>query len=434
MKTTFLRLAACLPILALAEGSVLSGKVTDMAGKPLAGVWVGLAQAQVATLTAADGSWSIGATGTLSRTGTRALATRHLVREGNRLKVSFDGRDIFGRNLSGIRKVSPSSIAAARAAEGTPDTLLYVRETDLLASTPVTTDPFDAGTVALDTGTVWTYTQKGDTMFVAVSKGTVDVSCRGEALHFEQESPYVDTNLVRLTADGLEMVSLNADLSSGPYQNVGKFRRLDGTASSLTGRFQLVGEVYRTTLAISDSIKAILAEDSIASAAKYARTIPVYDFAAGTISLVGAYKPSYASTFVQDWSHPQQDPWIYSDADSTWVDTRQWVDSARYDIAVKIVDSNTVTLTGNVNHEVVTLVATPTLQGFDLAFSSTDTSRTPAKIAAIPTTCPNSAEMFDLFEWANFLQSDADPGLEFAARKASRSKAPPTVRRRHFPF
>jgi hypothetical protein len=431
MKTMFLRMAACLPLLAIADGSVLSGKVTDLAGKPLAGIWVGLAQAQVATLTGPDGSWSIGATGVLSRSGTRALMTRHLVREGGRLTVSLQDRDIFGRNLSETRNIGASNVAkAARTAADVLDTLLYVRKYDVLASTPVTSNPFAAGTVALDTATNWTYTTTGDTVVVTRTDAGFLAMCTGEAFAAHRTEPVDDTSLVRQTADGVEWTALNVDETYGPYQSVAKFHRLSGTPGSLLGRFQLVGEVYRTSGAISDSAKQAIADDSAFYARNYAMSALIMEFGAGTITQVGGNHPSFARNFVNDWNSPLE-PWIYSAQDSVWVNYRQYSDSARYDIAVKIVDSNTVTLTGNVNQEVVTISAVATLSGFDRTFSSSDSEHTAGTSSAVPATCPDVVSWYQTFEWANFYQATTDPGTSIAGRKLVKSKALP-VRHHHF--
>jgi hypothetical protein len=435
MKTSLLRIVACLPLVAMAEGSVLSGKVTDKSGKALSGVWVGLAQAHVATLTGSDGTWSIGGTGVVSRSGTRALASRHLVREGGRWTVSLQGRDIFGRTASGSGSAETAGVAnAARATEDTPDTLLYIRDEEILAATPVATNPFAAGTVALDTAITLTYTTGGDTVVTTPTKPSTSVACIGDAMSIDPPESILDTNLVRHTADGIEMVSLNADLVYGPYQTVSKYHRLSGTPGSLQGRFQLVGKVYRATTAISDSAKQALVDDSAFYARQDARTVTILEIGAGTITRVGGGGPSFARTFVDKWNSPIE-PWVYSAQDSVWVDYRQYSDSARYDIAVKIVDSNTVTLTGNVNQEVVTVAATPTLSGFDLIYSSTDPSHASGKSSAVPASCPDGVEWYQIFEWANFFQATietSDPGTDVAARKAAKSAKLESVRRRPF--
>jgi hypothetical protein len=414
--------------LASASSYALSGKVTDKSGNGIAGIWVGLTQAKIATLTASDGSWSLGATsGIAFRTAQRVAVTRHLVNEDGHLRLSFDGKDLSGRNLSGTATTSLAvlSSAASRTAEATSDTLLYVRGTSILASTVVSSTSFQAGTVALDTAARGqSYTHDGDTLRIHPRKG-IYMYCSGSALSiFTLMNPKSDAlYLLHSTSDGVELVSLDSDMTDSKYQYVVKLQRQSGEIGSLIGNFLIIGTVYRPlTSSVPDSVTRMITEDSTLSAQQFASLSGGYEFTKDT--LVTYWKDvSFASAFLNDW-YSRNYAWVYSAQESIWYDGRGTTDSAKYNITAQVVDSSTVRLTGNTTKEVVTITGTPSLNGFDQAYSSSNGGHVTGKRLAVPTSCPEAASWYEDFHLSNLRTATA-------ARVAGPGTNPTSGRRAH---
>jgi len=420
MKRFLFCIAACLPVLASASSYAFSGKVTDASGNGIAGIWVGLSQAKIATLTASDGSWSLGATsGIASRTANRTAVTRHLVNENGHLQLSFDGKDLSGRNLSGTTTTSAAlaATAAARTADAITDTLLYVRSDALLASTVVSSTSFQAGTLVLDTVSKRaSYTRSGDTLATTFSTSYADIYCNSSTLEtrFEYGAKTIPY-LLHLTTDGFELTNLDSEESDNHFRSVAKFRRLSGEAGSVIGKFQLVGEVYRPLTAnISDSLAKILAADSASSSNTDVEEGLIYEFTDTNLTLIGENQISFARQFLDNWTYAN-DAWYYSTNDSAWHDNRKYSDSTEHSIAVQIVDSSTVRLTGNTTKEVVTITST---NGFDQTYSSSNSAHATGTRLAVPTSCPESADWYSTFLSAN-------PRITTAARVTGPSAVAP---------
>jgi uncharacterized protein (TIGR02145 family) len=124
----------------IAEAVILSGTVTDLSGNILYGAGISLVEATGSsntnnTSTNTSGAWSIPAkpAGIVIQPKPRlAMATNHLVLEGNRICLRFDGGDAAGRMSSGAGAIGESSSkkttrteVAARSMIATADTLLY---------------------------------------------------------------------------------------------------------------------------------------------------------------------------------------------------------------------------------------------------------------------------------------------------------------------
>lgn len=429
MKNIWIVLAVCLPFPAAAESVSISGKVTDKSGKPVAGIWVGLEKTMIATLTANDGSWSLnGTTGVVSRSTRSIPVTRHLVHEGGRLRVSLDGMDAKGRNLSGHVVVDPAMTAAARAAAEVFDTLLYVRGTTrfgqrLISSTPVPSESFQTGTVALDTNWTVPYTTHGDTLEYRSGK-SVEVGCRNGALDVWESVEGTDTERIQMTSNGFELSYAGPGSETNHYPTAAKFRRLTGTPGSLLGRFQLTGIVFRPVATqIPDSVKTFIAADSAMSEHSMANLALTYEFTQNTWAIVGWNPLSFARQFLNEWSYADEG-WYHSD-DTTWEDMRRYSDSAEYDIAVQIVDSSTVRMTGAKTGEIVTLHAATAANGFDLTYSSSNTAHATGTRQAIPTSCPEAASWYEQFRSANAFSSFTP----FAARRYEPGPMPSKPRR-----
>jgi uncharacterized protein (TIGR02145 family) len=113
----------------------LSGTVTDLSGTPLFGAGVTLALAGHSTGSSANGTWSISLSATSiegGRTTSAVPRTRHLVLDGNHLRLRFDDVDAAGRQSNaavGAIHESPlrtvNNGVAARSASVAVDTLLY---------------------------------------------------------------------------------------------------------------------------------------------------------------------------------------------------------------------------------------------------------------------------------------------------------------------
>lgn len=147
---------------AIARAETFTGKVTDLSGNPLYGAGVTLATADVATGTAADGTWSLATVTTgisVRPVATSTSATRHLVLDGNRIRLQFDGVDGAGRtsnanvgaqNFAPLRTVNRD--VAARSAAAVVDTLLFSWNGRVRARVPTTS--FTSGaTQEIDTST-----------------------------------------------------------------------------------------------------------------------------------------------------------------------------------------------------------------------------------------------------------------------------------------
>ena len=396
MKRFLFCIAACLPVLASASSYALSGKVTDKSGNGIAGIWVGLSQAKIATLTASDGSWSFGGTsGIADRAVRRTAVTRHLVNENGHLQLSFDGKDLSGRNLSGTTASimqNASGTSTARAVDAVTDTLLYVRSSSVLASTVVNSTSFQAGTVVIDTAWILNFTKSGDTLYYP-SSSYADIYCNDSTLNvWHNHASQSEADLVHITAEGLELIALSSDESDSKYQEVTKFSRLSGETGSLVGKFQIAGNVYRPLITnVPDSVVKIIAADSALDAVEARREGLIYTFTDNTISLSGQNAFSFASRFIDSWTYANEG-WYYSTYDSTWRDDRKYSDSAQYNVTAQIVDSSTVKLTGNTTKEVVTITSA---NGFDRTYSSSNSSAhaTGTKLAT-PTSCPEAASWY----------------------------------------
>jgi len=423
MKRFLFCIAACLPVLASASNYAFSGKVTDVSGNGIAGIWVGLIQAKIATLTASDGSWSLGATsGIASRTAHRTAVTRHLVNENGHLQLSFDGRDLSGRNLSGTAaSIVPntSGTGATRAADAISDTLFYVRGNSILASIPVNSTFFQNGTVALDTAASGqSYTHDGDTLRVHPRKG-IAMYCSDSALSiFTYMNPESDAlYLVHSTSDGVELVDRDRDMTDSKYQYTIKLQRQSGEAGSLTGKFLIIGAVYRPLISdVPDSVTRMIAEDSALSSQHFVSIPAGYEFTKDTLF---TYQKDigFARAFLNDW-YLRSYAWIYSAQDSLWYDGRGITDSAKYNITAQLVDSSTVRLTGNTTKEVVTITGIPSTNGFDQTYSSSNGGHATGKHLAIPISCPEEADWYEDFHLAN-------PHVTTAARVAGPSAIAP---------
>lgn len=128
----------------LAGAAALSGTLKTPANSPLAGATVSLAVAGTSTFTAADGSWRLGGTTGLGRSGASALrATRHLSVVNGRIRLDWNGRDIAGRVES--RTSMPKATAvpvsvAGRSAGAKVDTLVFAWRGARIAALPVDMD------------------------------------------------------------------------------------------------------------------------------------------------------------------------------------------------------------------------------------------------------------------------------------------------------
>lgn len=427
MKRFLFCIAACLPVLASASSYALSGKVTDKSGNGIAGIWVGLIQAKIATLTANDGSWSLGGTsGIASRAAHRVAVTRHLVNEGGHLQISFDGKDLSGRNLSGTAaSIAPNTLGAgaARAADAISDTLFYARGNNILASTSVNSTSFGAGTVALDTAAGGqSYSYDGDTLRIHPRKG-IYAYCSGSELSiFTEMKPKSDAlYLVHSMSDGVELVDLDRDMSDRNYQYVAKLQRQSGQAGSLTGKFLINGAVYRPLISnVPDSVTRMIAEDSALSSQRFVSIPTSYEFTKDTLF---TYQKDigFARAFLNDW-YLRSYAWIYSVQNSFWYDGRDITDSAKYNITAQLVDSSTVRLTGNTTKEVVTIAGTLSTNGFDETYSSSNGAHATGKRLAIPVSCPDEADWYSAFYLDN-------PHVTTAARVAGPSVVMPKYKK-----
>jgi hypothetical protein len=420
--------------MAMAGNVSLSGKVTDKAGHGIAGIWVGLETTQIATLTGSDGSWSLnGSTGIASRPTRERPLTRHLVREGGRLRVSFEGTDASGRNLSSIGEIGSASgtHAAARTFEADFDTLLYVHGTTLLAATPISTSSFQLGDAVLDTSWVQSYSKNGDTL-LSIDVPYVNVYCSSQKLSVWRSPPDTSNDLIRMTPDGFELVRFGPASSLNPYPIAAKFRRLSGNLGSVVGRFQFLGAVCRPTIAnVPDSTKKIISEDSAMFERSLANVSFVYAFTETTISIVSRNTPNFAQQFLNNWSYVDESGYYYYSAyDSTWTDERRSSDSANYDIAVQLVDSSTVQLTGAKTGEIVSIHAATAANGFDRTYSSSIIANATGTRLAKPTSCPEAASWYESFRSANYHTASL-PG---AARKANLTFEAPKPVRHHLFF
>ena len=423
MKRFLFCIAACLPVLASASSYAFSGKVTDKSGNGIAGIWVGLIQAKIATLTANNGSWSFGgSSGIADRAVRRTAVTRHLVNENGHLRLSFDGKDLSGRNLSGTTTSTvpnTSGAGAARAADAISDTLFYVRGNSILASTVVSSTSFQAGTVALDTAASGqSYTHDGDTLRIHPSKG-IAMYCSDSALSiFTYMKPKSDAlYLVHSTSDGVELVDLDRDMTDSKYQYVIKLQRQSGEAGSLIGKFLINSLVYRPLISnVPDSVTRMIAEDSALSSQHFVSIPASYEFTKDTL-FTYQKDVGFARAFLNDW-YLRSYAWIYSVQNSFWYDGRGITDSAKYNITAQLVDSSTVRLTGNTTKEVVTITGTPSTNGFDETYSSSNGAHATGKRLAIPVSCPEAASWYGDFHLAN-------PSITTAARIAGPSAAMP---------
>jgi hypothetical protein len=327
-----------------------------------------------------------------------------LVREGGRLRVSFAGVDASGRNWSTLEDASSfaETRSATRAVAEAFDTLLYVRGSRLLTSSPVTSTTFQFATAAFDTSWAQSLARHGDTIHFIYAP-YVDVSCNIQNLTIWMDGPDTGKYLARTTPEGFELAFLGRGSSIDPYPTAAKFRRLSGTPGSLVGRFQYFGAVYRPTLAnVPDSTKRILSEDSARSEQSLAKLSPIYEFTETSFSLVGQNRPSFARQFLTNWSYSDESSYYYSPYDSTWTDERRYSDSAHYDISVQIVDSFAVRMTGGKTGEVVTLRGTPVVSGFDRTYSSSNPANATGTRLETPTSCPEAASWYDSFRSANY--------------------------------
>ena len=168
MKRQFLLLLASVLCLAASPTCAtiaisLSGTVTDSSGHPLPGASISLVVAGNTTSTKADGSWSIsvGSTHVASRAVAPVPRTRHLVVDGDRIRLQFDGMDGVGRMLpTGVGAIHESPLptanhgVAARAADAADvDTILVTWNGKRLVRLPIETS--DSSGIAFRVDTAW---------------------------------------------------------------------------------------------------------------------------------------------------------------------------------------------------------------------------------------------------------------------------------------
>lgn len=105
-----------------------SGKVVNLDGTPRSGAMVFLASTGKYTFTNASGNWSLsGASSVLRKESVRPV-TAHIVADGGRLRLSWQGKNTMGRASaasSGQNVAAHPASLAARVALETPDTLEY---------------------------------------------------------------------------------------------------------------------------------------------------------------------------------------------------------------------------------------------------------------------------------------------------------------------
>jgi uncharacterized protein (TIGR02145 family) len=156
--------AALFAVPALALDVSLSGTVTDLSGNILSGAGISLVASGNATSTNASGAWSIPATPTgiaVQLKSNATVATKHLVLDGNRIRLRFDGVDAAGRQSnaavgaiheSPLRTVNDG--AAARSSDVAVDTLLYSWKGRVRARVGIASlAAGNVGTQAIDTST-----------------------------------------------------------------------------------------------------------------------------------------------------------------------------------------------------------------------------------------------------------------------------------------
>jgi hypothetical protein len=410
----------------------LSGTVTNASGHGVANVWVGLAQAKISTKTASNGSWTLnGVSGIVTRSSRPVRASNHLVAQGGRLRLSLSGLDPAGRILPEVRTGTPTTVASARKADAVLDTLYFIGDNTLIGSRPIYGPDLSGITFVVDTAVRFAYRTSSDTLFVS-EPTYMDVGCyKATSLDSVDISPDlsvqpggVDTSRYALTAAGLESIDL-----AGDYQDVGKFSRLSGSTSSIQGSYLLVDEVYRPTagVAVSDSIKRILAEDSAISNARISTYSYKFVFSSDSITRTIQHFPSAGSAFLFTWASRNNRFW-YDTSSSTWNDEGQYSDSALYDIAFSLVDSNTVRLVGNQSQEIVTVTGTKTALGwdYDYSYASSDPNHTTGTKYTLPTTCPNGPD------WLSSFKTDNSRVTSAAARKLPRTAVKPVRHRSSF--
>jgi uncharacterized protein (TIGR02145 family) len=123
------------------QAGILSGTVTDLSGTPIAGMTIRLVSSGDSLVTEASGTWSLARTvGVQARTVRAVFGTTHLVQEGNRLGLDWNGHDLLGRGarpteVSMLRV--PARAIAARAQSAT-DTVIVSWKGKRLSRVPVT--------------------------------------------------------------------------------------------------------------------------------------------------------------------------------------------------------------------------------------------------------------------------------------------------------
>jgi hypothetical protein len=412
-----------LPALVLATTAAipaynLSGTVTDASGNALAGVWVGLAQAKISTKTASNGTWSInGVSGIEVRADARRTEiANHLVVDGGRLRLSLTGLDVAGRILPQVRTSTPISTASARKMDAVLDTLYFVGDNTLLGSRPITAADLSGISVVVDTAFKFPYRTSSDTLFVT-NPAYLQIDCYNStaadnanaAPDFFYTAPRPEADPFALTAAGLELRN-----PVGAYLSVGKFTRLSGSASSIQGTYRLGDDVYRPAAGVSvpDSTQRILAEDSAIANARNSAYSYRFVFSSDSISRTIEHLPSAGTTFLFNWAS-RNDRFWYDTSGDTWNDEGQYSDSALYDIAFSLVDSNTVRLVGNQTQEIVTITGTKSPFGwdYDYTYTSSDPTHLTGTQHVMPTTCPNGPD------WLSTFKSDNSHTTLAAARK-----------------
>jgi uncharacterized protein (TIGR02145 family) len=140
----------------------LSGTVTDASGNVLPGAGVSLAGAGAATTSNSNGTWNLsGPSGIALGSGSRGMPlARHLVLDGKRIRLRFDGVDASGR--ASAAAVGEASTTAVRSMAAIVDTLLYSWRGRVLVRVGISSlVAGDLGLQAMDTSTRGTIVHGG---------------------------------------------------------------------------------------------------------------------------------------------------------------------------------------------------------------------------------------------------------------------------------
>lgn len=119
-RSMILVLVASLSAMAM----TISGTVRYPDGIPCKGVSVALASDGSSTTSNDSGQWMLEGVSVAVRSRSQKLVS-HLVVQGGRLRITWDGRDLSGRISGNVSQLGASSAYTARAASTAPDTLIY---------------------------------------------------------------------------------------------------------------------------------------------------------------------------------------------------------------------------------------------------------------------------------------------------------------------